>query len=297
MSLAGWWTARKRRPPSDLRRRQRRPRRCPGAVGRAATAPLPLSLSRRRLARRGAAAIPAAAIAPSPSCHWPSVTCASSAGWSALPPGAGPSPCPVIGQMLEQVDAITASETLRAGLLPRAPHVVPQLMKTLRDETLLVGRRRQPDLEGRRPHRRGRSQRDQRVRAHRGRRRDRPRPRRLHDRHAGPAPGDRQRRPAADLRCPWRHALGAGRDPDLERRRPQGAPVRRPRRADCRRSIRSTATSPGCSTTRAGPRRCARSTAWPRSRSAPPTWPMATSCRSCWRVATRSSARSSGPGT
>ena len=40
----------------------------------------------------------------------------------------------MIGQMLEQVDAITASETLRAGLLPRAPHVVPQLMKTLREE-------------------------------------------------------------------------------------------------------------------------------------------------------------------
>ena len=27
-----------------------------------------------------------------------------------------------------------ASDTLRAGLLPRAPHVIPQLMKTLRDE-------------------------------------------------------------------------------------------------------------------------------------------------------------------
>ncbi|HEY4956366.1 MAG TPA: HDOD domain-containing protein, partial [Caldimonas sp.] len=49
-------------------------------------------------------------------------------------PAAGPSPCPVIGQMLEQLDIIAASESLRAGLLPRAPHVVPQLMKTLRDE-------------------------------------------------------------------------------------------------------------------------------------------------------------------
>jgi hypothetical protein len=46
----------------------------------------------------------------------------------------GPSPCPVIGQMLEQLDVIVASESLRAGLLPRAPHVVPQLMKALRDE-------------------------------------------------------------------------------------------------------------------------------------------------------------------
>ena len=40
----------------------------------------------------------------------------------------------LIGEMLGRVDEIIASETLRAGLLPRAPHVVPQLMKTLRDE-------------------------------------------------------------------------------------------------------------------------------------------------------------------
>ena len=49
-------------------------------------------------------------------------------------PMVGPSPCPVIGQLLEQLDTITASDSLRAGLLPRAPHIVPQLMKTLRDE-------------------------------------------------------------------------------------------------------------------------------------------------------------------
>jgi HD-like signal output (HDOD) protein len=40
----------------------------------------------------------------------------------------------LIGELLGRVDEIIASETLRAGLLPRAPHVVPQLMKTLRDE-------------------------------------------------------------------------------------------------------------------------------------------------------------------
>jgi len=40
----------------------------------------------------------------------------------------------LIGELLGRVDEIVASETLRAGLLPRAPHVVPQLMKTLRDE-------------------------------------------------------------------------------------------------------------------------------------------------------------------
>ena len=35
---------------------------------------------------------------------------------------------------MERLDAAIASESLRAGLLPRAPHVIPQLMKTLRDE-------------------------------------------------------------------------------------------------------------------------------------------------------------------
>ncbi len=43
-------------------------------------------------------------------------------------------PAPVIPYMFERLDEVIASETLRAGLLPRAPHVVPQLMKTLRDE-------------------------------------------------------------------------------------------------------------------------------------------------------------------
>ena len=40
----------------------------------------------------------------------------------------------LLGELLGRVDEIIASETLRAGLLPRAPHVIPQLMKTLRDE-------------------------------------------------------------------------------------------------------------------------------------------------------------------
>ena len=39
-----------------------------------------------------------------------------------------------IATLMERLDQITASESLRAGLLPRTPHVVPQLMKTLRDE-------------------------------------------------------------------------------------------------------------------------------------------------------------------
>jgi len=48
--------------------------------------------------------------------------------------GARPPQGALIGELLGRVDEIIASETLRAGLLPRAPHVVPQLMKTLRDE-------------------------------------------------------------------------------------------------------------------------------------------------------------------
>ena len=39
-----------------------------------------------------------------------------------------------IATLMERLDQIIASESLRSGLLPRAPHVVPQLMKTLRDE-------------------------------------------------------------------------------------------------------------------------------------------------------------------
>jgi HD-like signal output (HDOD) protein len=49
---------------------------------------------------------------------------------AARPPAHGA----LIGEMLGRVDEIIASESLRAGLLPRAPHVIPQLMKTLRDE-------------------------------------------------------------------------------------------------------------------------------------------------------------------
>jgi HD-like signal output (HDOD) protein len=40
----------------------------------------------------------------------------------------------LVAELLARLDAIIASETRRAALLPRAPHVVPQLMKTLRDE-------------------------------------------------------------------------------------------------------------------------------------------------------------------
>jgi len=53
-----------------------------------------------------------------------------------VPPIAGTSGLPdlVVQHLMERLDEVIASDTLRAGLLPRAPHVIPQLMKTLRDE-------------------------------------------------------------------------------------------------------------------------------------------------------------------
>ena len=41
---------------------------------------------------------------------------------------------PAVQRMFARLDEVIASAALRAHLLPRAPHVVPQLMKTLRDE-------------------------------------------------------------------------------------------------------------------------------------------------------------------
>lgn len=53
-----------------------------------------------------------------------------------VPAIAGTSGLPnlVVQHLMERLDEVIASDTLRAGLLPRAPHVIPQLMKTLRDE-------------------------------------------------------------------------------------------------------------------------------------------------------------------
>ena len=47
--------------------------------------------------------------------------------------GASDLPPPAVA-FLAQIDAVIASDTLRANLLPRAPQVVPQLMSALRDE-------------------------------------------------------------------------------------------------------------------------------------------------------------------
>lgn len=58
-------------------------------------------------------------------------------GWLVDTPvsDASVAPAAFIPQMFEALDQVIASETARAALLPRAPHVVPQLMKTLRDES------------------------------------------------------------------------------------------------------------------------------------------------------------------
>ncbi|MCE9660684.1 MAG: HDOD domain-containing protein [Burkholderiales bacterium] len=54
---------------------------------------------------------------------------------AAAAPGPDEPPAPVVAPLFERLDEVIASDTLRANLLPRAPHVVPQLMKTLRDES------------------------------------------------------------------------------------------------------------------------------------------------------------------
>ena len=53
-----------------------------------------------------------------------------------VPDIAGTSGLPdlVVQHLMERLDEVIASDTLRASLLPRAPHVIPQLMKTLRDD-------------------------------------------------------------------------------------------------------------------------------------------------------------------
>ena len=48
--------------------------------------------------------------------------------------GTAPPPAEV-QRLFDKLDHVIGSETLRASLLPRAPQVVPQLMKTLRDES------------------------------------------------------------------------------------------------------------------------------------------------------------------
>ena len=39
-----------------------------------------------------------------------------------------------VAPLLDRLDLVIGSESLRSALMPRAPDVVPQLMRTLRDE-------------------------------------------------------------------------------------------------------------------------------------------------------------------
>jgi HD-like signal output (HDOD) protein len=54
---------------------------------------------------------------------------------AAAAPGAEEASADVIAPLFERLDEVIVSDALRANLLPRAPHVVPQLMKALRDES------------------------------------------------------------------------------------------------------------------------------------------------------------------
>jgi hypothetical protein len=138
MALARWWNPFTRKRPA-----------APDSTASAdAAAPAPTTSPAPPRAgdvpRSGAAAMPAAAppVAESPPapvddplsdaqrirffCWLAGVTATAD---SAAPPDL------VVQHLMERLDEVIASETLRAGLLPRAPHVIPQLMKTLRDES------------------------------------------------------------------------------------------------------------------------------------------------------------------
>jgi HD-like signal output (HDOD) protein len=137
MALARWWN------PFT-----RKSRRAPASAECAARTPTPTPLS-AATPRRPIAAIPTTAAAVSA----PPPAAAEAAGpidvalseeqriqffrWIVgVPAIAGTSGLPdlVVQHLMERLDEVIASDTLRAGLLPRAPHVIPQLMKTLRDE-------------------------------------------------------------------------------------------------------------------------------------------------------------------
>ena len=136
MALGRWWNpfGRKSRPaPGSVDGPE-------GATSLPATAPMPLA-HRPVQAAVGAATLPAplaAAEAPAPIdaplsdpqriefFRW-IVGVPAIAGTSGLPDL-------VVQHLMERLDEVIASDALRAGLLPRAPHVIPQLMKTLRDE-------------------------------------------------------------------------------------------------------------------------------------------------------------------
>src|SRR5947207_4965428 len=136
MALGRWWKpfARKNRPEPDSTDRGE------GDASVPATAPAPMT--RRPMEAAPAAATMPAAIGPAESPKPVDVPLSDPQRieffrWIVgVPAIAGTSGLPdlVVQHLMERLDEVIASDALRATLLPRAPHVIPQLMKTLRDE-------------------------------------------------------------------------------------------------------------------------------------------------------------------
>ena len=140
MALARWWNpfGRKNRPaPGSVDGPE-------GAASLPATAPVPMAQRPIEVAKAATAtaAVPAGAVAGAEATTPVDVPLSDPQRieffrWIvAVPQIAGTSGLPdlVVQHLMERLDEVIASDTLRAGLLPRAPHVIPQLMKTLRDE-------------------------------------------------------------------------------------------------------------------------------------------------------------------
>ena len=122
MSKRRWW--------SPFRSRQRPATAAPPANAIGAERPASASVANAAVAAGGAAAGDAESPAEAAGRRQRFVA------WMLGPPApvAEAAPPAFLGQMLERLDAVIASDTQRAALLPRAAHVVPQLMKILRDE-------------------------------------------------------------------------------------------------------------------------------------------------------------------
>jgi len=136
MALGRWWNPFARKNRSGLGSADG----SEGAASVPATAPVPMT------PRSAVASVPATAVPTPPVAAAPAVPVDVPVSdpqrieffrWIVgVPAIAGTSGLPdlVIQHLMERLDEVIASDTLRATLLPRAPHVIPQLMKTLRDE-------------------------------------------------------------------------------------------------------------------------------------------------------------------
>jgi HD-like signal output (HDOD) protein len=109
----------------------------PSAHVDAPLSPRPASAPTARKAEPIPAAAPATAVAVADTAFDPE-TQPLFLAWllGSAPPGSGPVVAPMapLADVMARLDAATATEAQRSALLPRAPQVVPQLMKALRDE-------------------------------------------------------------------------------------------------------------------------------------------------------------------